>query len=215
MNRFLPLAAVIVVLAAIPAPRPADATTGIARCEASDGTIAYTDLACSTLDATHTPIEGELLSRIVSDEARATSTTGNATADTVLRTSAISAPGRRSLTSGCARSTTQLEMDLHGSLALGDINRLAESYHWAGLSHRDGRRIMDRLDGMFDEPLTHSHFFNAYIGDAQGLLAMAGRAGGDGDGDAGTMQLMFGRGTHATVTDFRVERYRDCYFIRY
>lgn len=214
MNRILPIAAAIVVLTAtFPASRPADATTGIARCEASDGTIAYTDLACSTLDATHTPIDGGLLSRIVSDEARVVDTASHASTDTALRTSAIAAPGRRSLASGCARSATQLEMDLHGSLALGDINRLAESYHWAGLSHRDGRRIMDRLDRMLDEPLTHSHVFNAYIGDAEGLLATASRAGGDGD--AGTMQLMFGRGTHATVTDFRVERYRDCYFIRY
>ena len=52
---------------------------------------------------------------------------------------------RRGPGSGCARTPTQLAMDLRGALALGDVNRIAESYHWVGMSNKQGQRIMDRL----------------------------------------------------------------------
>src|SRR3546814_7694973 len=75
----------------------------------------------------------------------------------------LSFPTRRS---SDRRSSTQLSMDLQGAWALGDVNRIAESYHWVGLGTGQARTIMQRLDRLAEQPLWQAHYFDARIGGA-------------------------------------------------
>ena len=54
-------------------------------------------------------------------------------------------------------------MDLRASLAMGDVNRVAESYHWLGMSTREGERTIDRLQALTGKPVVDSHYFDAQI----------------------------------------------------
>src|SRR3546814_3497097 len=85
--------------------------------------------------------------------------------------------GRRSPESGCAKSAGQLASDLHGALALGDVNRIAESYHWAGMSAEAGRPIMDRLQDLSTKTVIDVRSFGGRfsgLSDGATLLASAG-----------------------------------------
>ena len=207
--------ALVLSLAALPvAPAVNASANGIQRCQAPDGTTVYTDKPCGMFGAQATPMSGELLTRLAREDA----TTGDDTtgdefsyADTSIAASA--AVGRRSPVSGCARSATQLSMDLQGALALGDVNRVAESYHWAGMSNSQGQATMERLDRLTAQPLVHAQYFTAQIGgfdsfaDASAPLSSSGAAG--------IMQLSFGHGATRTVVDFDVQQHQGCYFVRF
>lgn len=201
------LLATMFALQHIPTAAAAD---GIQRCIGSDGTVAYTDHACAALGATATPISDELLTRIAREQA-AEASGAEAGFDRTAR-AAKPVVARRSAASGCARSPTQLSMDLQGSWALGDVNRIAESYHWTGLGHAQGQQIMQRLDRLSGKPLSRVHYFDARIG--SGAMQLAD-AGGGSAGLAGIMQVVLGNGTARTVQDFDVARYQGCYFIRF
>lgn len=203
----LPIAAFVVTMlsAALPLSQPASARTGIQRCESADGSAAYTDRACASLGAQAMPMSGELLTRIARDEA------ANLLPDDSDGAPVISSAGRRSLSGGCARTTTQLSMDLQGSLALHDVNRLAESYHWVGQSNRQAQQLMQRLGRLSTQPLLEAHFFDAQIGLGGVQLADAS----NGNRGNGIMQLAFGRASAPQVIDFDVLRYAGCYFIRF
>jgi len=207
MNRFIPLAAVsVVLLAAIPVSPQAHATTGIMKCAMPDGSTVYSDRACQG-GSKAVPISGELLTRISRDEAHSTD---------AIESDAIPVPGRRSVSAGCARSPAQLEMDLRGSIALGDVNRVAESYHWVGLSTREGERVLDRLQRMTREPVADAHYFDATISSSPlGADAIEIASAGPASGSAGMLQLQLGRGAGSSVVDLNVERYAGCYFVRF
>lgn len=193
----------------------AHAATGIQRCIAADGTPIYTDKPCTVLDAQRAPISGELLSRIARDEA-AHAADGLLVGDVDGSPRATPQVARRSAASGCARTPTQLTMDLQGAWALGDVNRIAESYHWVGLSHRNGQQIMQQLDRLATHSLLQAEYFDAQIGSGSMQLADASSADASGaSGAAGVLQVMFADGGSRTVQDFEVERYRGCYFIRF
>lgn len=199
----------IALLAALmPAPQPVQAGTAIQRCEAPDGTVAYTDRPCMTIGAKAVPMSGELMTRIARDRAR------EGDADALLLGSApsmLASAGRRSPMDGCAKSATQLSMDLQGSLALGDVNRLAESYHWVGQKHQQAQSLLARLDRLSRQPLQDIGYYDAQIGPGGMQLADAG----GGAGSVGVMQLTFAGDGGMQVVDFRVERYAGCYFVRF
>lgn len=208
----LPVAAFIATLLAamLPLSQPVRAGGGIQRCESADGSAVYTDRACATLGAKAVPISGELLTRIARDEA-ANPSMSDAYADASTAPT-ISTVARRSPSAGCARTTTQLSMDLQGSLALHDVNRLAESYHWVGQSHQQAQQLMQRLDQLAARSLLEAHFFDAQIGPGGMQLADAN----NGNSGAGVMQLTLGgRASAAQVVDFEVLRYAGCYFIKF
>lgn len=210
MNKLTPsaLAATLLAAMALPGLAPAQsAGSGIQRCEAPDGTAIYTDKACGALGATATPISGELLTRLASD----TSTGGEARG--VFGNRRAPAIARRSAASGCARSTTQLSMDLQGAWALGDVNRIAESYHWVGLDTGQARSIMQRLARLSERPLWQAHYFDARIGG--GIMQLADASAGTNPGDAGVMQLVLGEDASRQVQDFEVRRYHGCYFVQF
>ncbi|MFL6591600.1 MAG: hypothetical protein ACJ8GK_02680 [Luteimonas sp.] len=204
--------ALALLLSAVPVTGPVHATSAILRCQSPDGTFVYTDKACSALGAKSAPIPGDLLTRIYHDESR------YADADDALP-AALPAAARRDPSRGCARTTTQLAMDLRASLALGDVNRVAESYHWVGMSSRQGERTLDRLQALTGRPVLDSHYFDARIGagtlDGTDAAVLASNA--DIGGDAGMLQLILGSAgdTSRSAVDFDVHHYAGCYFVTF
>jgi hypothetical protein len=202
--------AATLLLSAVPAAAPLHAASAILRCQSPDGTLVYTDKACGAFGAKAAPMPGALLSRIYQDEARFDS-------DSDADAPAVLPPvERRSASRGCARTPTQLAMDLRGSLALGDVNRVAESYHWVGMSSRQGERTLDRLQRLIGKPVLDSHYFDAQIGaSVEGSALLASNDTSIG-GDAGMLQLVLGGGdTARSAIDFDVHRYAGCYFVTF
>lgn len=216
----LPVAtfAVALLMAATPYSHDVKAGAGLQRCQTQDGTVLYTDRACGALGADATPVSAELMTRIAREEALSNAQPGPDFGQGDLAMTA--AVGRRSLSGGCARTPTQLAMDLRGAFALSDVNRIAESYYWTGVSNQDGQRIMQRLEQFTGKRVSDVDYFNAQIqttgfggfdGKSQ-LVASTVIADG---GSAGVMQVSFGTGASISVTDFDVEKYSDCYFVRF
>ncbi len=210
------IAALTLMAAAMPVSVPVNAAANaVQRCQSADGTTVYTDKPCAMLGADAMPMSGELLTRIAREEVI------DSQRD-MYGVEASPAPGlanlptaRRSATRGCAHSTTQLSMDLQGSMAMGDVNRVAESYHWVGLSSRQGRQIMQRLDDLTGQPLIGAQYYNAQIGSGLQLADASQSAVASRGGNAGIMQLTLGEGSARRVVDLNVERYRGCYFVRF
>ena len=111
---------------------------------------------------------------------------------------------RPPLATAAARATSaQLSLDLLGAFALGDVNRIAESFHWVGLSHQQAQQVMQRLQHLADSR-ADVHWFDAQI--------WPGWSSGRRWNGGGVMQLIFvGAGTQ--VLDLDVERYSGCYFV--
>ncbi len=228
-------AGITLVLALAPAATPVEASTAIQRCQSADGTLVYTDKACAAFGARATPMSGELLTRIASEESRfadpQTPDDGSLypdasapLADALPNVSKSSPSARRWPAGGCARTPTQLQMDLRGSLALGDVNRLAESYHWVGMSSRQGERVLDRLQHLIGRQVVDSHYFDAQISDATpggsmypdaGSLVATAYDGGGVGGDAGVLQVVLGDDSARSVVDFDVHKYAGCYFVKF
>jgi hypothetical protein len=214
MNRsFLAALTATMLLSVAPATAPAHATTAIARCQSPDGTSVYTDRACTAFGAKPLPLPGQLLSRIYREQARQDDGVDGAT-----NSIPVVATARRPATGGCARTPTQLAMDLRGSLAMGDVNRVAESYHWVGMSSREGERTLDRLQHLIGKPVLDSHYFDAQIAaasissmpDAGSSLVASSDA--SSAGEAGMLQLAL---ADNSVVDFDVRKYAGCYFVKF
>ena len=214
LSRKLPVAAFSLTLLAaamLPVAQPVQAAaTGLQRCEGANGEVVYTDRACASFGAAAVPMSGELLTRIAYEEAKTFEDASLAPIDGRVAPSAV-APARRSAHAGCARTPTQLSMDLQGALALGDVNRVAESYHWVGMGHRQAQQVLARLDDLTRRPVVHAQYFNAQIG---GALEMAD-ASSSAPAAGGMLQVMFGEGSARRVVDFDVQRYAGCYFVRF
>lgn len=233
MNKPLLVAlAITAIIGASPLARHAQAGSGIQRCHGPEGAAVYTDKACATLGARAVPMSGQLLTTIARENARAEADSlasmesdvesgidiefgGFADAEMPLATTSA-AVGRRSAGGGCARSPTQLAMDLRGAFALGDVNRIAESYHWVGMSHKGALRIMERLESLARHDIADTHYFNAQISSGSGVDGWTASSESSIGGSAGVLQVTFGDdGRTLSVTDFDVERYADCYFVRF
>lgn len=130
--------------------------------------------------------------------------------------------GRRSPASGCARSPAQLANDLEASVALGDVNRIAESYHFAGMSTAAGERVMDRLQHYAGRVVLESRYLGGIrtvrAPDAfaiDGAIASADAYATASAGPARVRLVLAGDGGGATSVDFGVQRYQGCYFVRF
>lgn len=209
MNRFpLLVAAVTLALAAAPAPGPVHATT-LQKCQSADGSIGYTDGSCKVFGADSMAISSRVID-VPGDTTFASypAIDGNAVATGY-------APGRRSPADGCARTPTQLAMDLRASLALGDVNRVAESYDWAGMSNDAGQRTLDRLQQLVGNPVLDSRYLDASYGNAGMMFASSGMQ--SPGANAGMLQLVLGDGDGrgARTVDFDVHRDAGCYFVSF
>lgn len=194
----------------LPMAPHAEASFGnIQRCRAADGTAVYTDKPCAAFNATPEAMPSELGLRLASEAMREPRDVDAAASDIVASAGAVSS--RRSLLDGCARTPTQLAMDIEGSIALGDVNRLAESWQWAGMSHRQAMPLMARL-----ERLTRGRAASAQFVDAQmGFGLQVASAAGGADGRAGLMEVQLAGEDGMQSVQLNVERYAGCYFVRF
>jgi hypothetical protein len=204
--------AVALIASTFPAANTAEAGPTVQQCRTADGTSLFTDKPCKLVGAQAVPIRGELATRLVREQAIEASVSGVEVStiqpDRMTMAAAREAIGRRSIAGGCARTPTQLAMDLRGSFALGDVNRVAESYDWVGMGQRAANATMQQLERLAHRQVADTQYYDAQIGG----FADAGDGIG---GSAGVMQVRFGDGAGATIQDFDVERYRGCYFVRF
>jgi len=182
----------------------------IQRCETDDGYAVYTDKPCSMFQARPARLSDDLAIRLAMAEAAEAAATPALSLDAYrdasepLEPQYSPAPGRRSPTSGCARSPQQLARDLVGAFALHNVNRVAESYHWVGMSHRQALSVMKQLERLSTRTLADARYLGAWI-------ASSGAAASPAPADSGMMQLVFADGPR--IVDFSVRRYSGCYFI--
>jgi hypothetical protein len=210
----LPSLVLTIALAAVltvPASREANAAySGIQRCEASDGTAVYTDRPCSELGARPSAMSSELNLRLASEPV-SLPTLDVISAGAVLAPADGGPAGRRSAASGCARTPTQLAMDLQGSIALHDINRLAESYHWVGMTHASAEPVLARLERMSRGTVIAAQFHDTGAG-----FGFADAANRPAPGAAaGTMLLSLAGDGGGQTLQMNVEHYAGCYFVRF
>ncbi len=203
MRPFTSALAATLLLAALPSiPQGAHASTGVLRCQMPDGTSLYTNKACSDLGGKAVPLPADVLDRIARErryEARLAGVPEDMLADVAPRMA--QAGQRRPVAGGCARDPQQLALDLQAALALGDVNRVAESFDWAGMRHRQAQSIMDELGRMTArETLVDAEFFDAQLGAID---------------EAGLMQVTFESDGATRVDAFEVSLDSDCYFLRY
>ncbi len=222
MNRTaLALAAVVAIAGLAPgSPVTGQArASDIQRCLASDGTTLYTDQPCAALGAEAMPLPAGLNARLADAreaETGAGGSSGGGYVDAALPLyPATSRPmvARRSPADGCARSPTQLAMDLQGAFALGDVNRIAESYHWVGMDQPSATAVMQRLERMGRSTVVDTRYYDASI-TSSGIGSWAD-AGTTLASSSGVMQVTLGGEGGAAVVDFDVERYEGCYFVRF
>lgn len=203
------------VLSALPhATFASPSILAVQRCESDEDPVIYTDRACAAFGARATPMPDELLVRLVNERSRAASLDRRSSATDVAAygsRATASAPARRSPQAGCARTPEQLSRDLRGALALRNVNRLAESFHWVGIGHRQGHRLMDRLQRLSEADVRDAHFFDAQIA----MTSDGDAAGASGSGRAGMLQLLIDNGTSARIVGFDVRRYSGCYFVSF
>ena len=210
--------ATALLFAALPVmPRSAEAGTGVIRCERPDGTRVYTSQECGRFGAVSAPIDTDLANRIVSErriEARAGALRDGL--DPAQATAFLGAgstlgsplPGpRRSAAAGCARTPGQLAADLQASVALGDVNRIAESFDWAGMESRQAHRVMDQLEGLAGRSIADAEYFDISLDALDVPLASAA--------EVGVMQVAFQGDGGLVIDDFDVRRHSGCYFLRF
>ena len=201
----------LLVLTTAQAREPStDTYSPIQRCDAGDGNSIYTDKPCAALRARPARMSEDLAFRIALNNAHQAASQELALgayrdASEPLQATIPAGTGRRSAAAGCARSPEQLSRDLVGAFALHDVNRVAESYHWAGMSQRQAVPVMKQLERLSAKPLADARFLSAWIGSGEQAAAAI-------PADAGLMQLVFA-GNGARTMDFEVRRQSGCYFI--
>ena len=207
------------ILAVLPTiPQRAQATTGVLRCQMPDGTSVYTNKACNSWGAKSLPLPADVLGRIATDQRRElklaalqSGLDADALSNPLADTSPV-APPRRPPARGCATTPEQLAMDLQGSVALGDVNRVAESFDWAGMGNEQAQRIMARLQQVAHRPVRGTEYFDASLGEGVPFADAGSEAT---DGAAGLLQVTFDAGNGDAIVDLDVRRDKGCYFLRY
>lgn len=196
----------LAVAAAISVPASNDvqaAYSGIQKCRAADGTAVYTDKPCDALNARTEAMSMDVAMRLQADAAASEAFPANA----AIAPAHGTATGRRSLAAGCARTPTQLAMDVQASMGLRDVNRLAESFHWVGMSSEQAKPVMKQL-----EALTRTQLLSAQVHSYSMGLQFADASGEMTEGDAGTLMLALHGDEGARSLQLNVQQYAGCYF---
>ena len=149
------------------------------RCDGGDGNAIYTDKPCAVLRAQPGRMSDDLSLRIAmastgdyADASQELAVGAYRDAAEPLRAT-LPATTRRSASAGCARSPQQLSRDLVGAFALHDVNRVAESYHWAGMSQRRALPVMKQLERLSARSLADARFLAAWIDSGDHAAAAA------------------------------------------
>lgn len=188
----------------------------IQRC-VTGGSVVYTDQACRALGARPAPMSATLIRNLVAAqreneqlgvEPGFLDATGRGTSEEQENARAYLAA--RNGAASCARSPEQLQLLLRGAVSMGDVNRIATAYNWAGMGSAQAKSVLTRLESLGKSPVTSVQYFNASIGDAALGSMSPAVLGGGGEG---FLQLVQGGGTQ--VTEFEVHRLAGCYFVSY
>ena len=124
-----PIPALTSVLLALMAWATPAAAQGIRRCVDAQGTSIFTDRPCSEMNAA--PMEARPQAQ------------GN------LGGGYQGGFSQR----GCARRPEELLERVRSALEARDVNRLASHYHWTGTGSGSGKRLMDALERIAEQPL--------------------------------------------------------------
>lgn len=102
------------------------------RCQRADGSVVYTDRLC---------------------EPEQTEKTSPSPATTVVPQTPRS--GRTGLPPppACSKSPEELQYSVRSAIDMKDVNQLVKSYHWVGISQEQSEALLTRLDAMVDRPL--------------------------------------------------------------
>lgn len=191
--------ALLVLCIALLIPSVAKTTLRVSHCTTGDGSSVYTDGSCRAIGARAQPIPARLLGNLVREAAR------NGDAPTSLAT-AVHRPrtsGRTTLhrptVDECPRTPAQLAAKVRGALGGGDVNALAALYDWDGMTDRQAKVVLRRLESMSDRPLIDGQFFNA----------------SDFHASAGFVQLVHGASAAPSVTELEVTRQAGCLLLRF
>lgn len=121
----------------------------------------------------------------------------------------------------CSRSPEQLQWAVRAALDARDVNELAKSYHWTGVSSAEAEALMTRLDRLARTPVLDVQLVYAETG----TPASGGLAEEDPDPPSESRPRVpaalkvvsyredGGAGTAGTM--FRLQRHFDCWWIRY
>ena len=188
----------------------------IQRCTVG-GSVVYTDQACRSLGAQPVAMSPELI-RSLAREAKFADG-GLMLGDTLAPPSGASAEAEaakaylaaRHGTAGCARTPEQLQLLLRGAVSMGDVNRIATAYHWAGMGSDQARHVLTKLEALGKSPVTSTQYYNATIADAS--FAQMAPAALQTGGGAGYLQMVQDGGKQ--VTEFEVHRLAGCYFVSF
>ena len=185
----------VVCLSSLLASVPSVASTaiGIQRCETGDGTAVYTDGTCDAHGALSSAMPEELVLRIAREETQYP-------VHLLDQGRTVAIAGRRSVADGCARSARQLAGDLAGAMAQDDVNRVAESFHWAGVSQRQGQAMLEGLRAFTNRQVYGGRYYGAFV------------ASPDMQAPVGRMRLMLGDEGRRRALQLDVHRYAGCYF---
>lgn len=209
----LTLSVLALTLLAAPAVPPAQAASGIQRCTDGSGSSIYTDMPCASLNATPAPMSSDLVARLmqIRETNQQDTSFGGLDANMSLQpfTGSVS---RRYVADGCAHTPTQLAMDLRSALALGDVNRLAASYHWVDVSQSQSTHVMQRLARLARQPVIDTRYFNAGLSMGAGSWVASNASPAN---MSGVLQVTLGDENTSKLVDFKVKRYAGCYFVRY
>jgi len=207
----LPLFVAWIVALGLTLAAPARSAPGaIVRCTTPEGGSVYTDRACASSGARPAPMSDALVARLVAEAHVVQDQGGEASLPVGATPTRVAPITRRPAAEGCARSPHQLADDVRGSLVLGDVNRLAESYHWVGMRTREGRATLARLARLLGHPAIDSQYYGAQ-------MTALDDTGGDarGGGDGGVLQVVLAGDGAPTIVEFDVRRYAGCYFVRF
>jgi hypothetical protein len=175
----------------------AEASTGVARCEMPDGSVAYTNVSCASMGGRHVAMAADVQNRIRREHLREAELTGYLPPEGLLATPHAFSSRPKGL--GCATTPQQLAADLRASMAEGDVNRIAESFDWVGMSHGQAMQMMTRLERLGGLSLIDAEFFGAST-----QLA-----------SAGTLQVVLQEAGTQKVADFDIRRHEGCYFLQH
>lgn len=204
------VAAIVPLGLALATPPARSAPGAIVRCTTPEGGSVYTDRACAASGARPAPMSDALVARLVTEAHVAHDQGSEASLPIGAIPTRVAPITRRPAAEGCARSPHQLADDVRGSLVLGDVNRLAESYHWVGMHTREGRATLARLARLLGHPAIDSQYYGAQL---TSLDDTDGDARGGGDG--GVLQVVLAGDGAPTIVEFDVRRYAGCYFVRF
>jgi hypothetical protein len=210
MKRTLLATALLAVPAMLPDAPTAQASQ-IQRCHAA-GSVVYTDKACRSIGAQPAAMSVELIRNLAREDEGIVIDAEAPQTLTEEQESAKAYLAARHGGAGCARTPEQLERLLRGSVTMGDINRIASAYHWAGMSNAQAKAVLTRLESLGKAPVTDTNYYNASFGDAA-LASMQPMSLQSGGGGTGYLQLVQNGGTR--VTEFQVHKAMGCYFVSF